>query len=333
MPRSPSPRRRCRRRMMAVHHLDRPGRDQHGDRRRARACQPPAGAAAARRRLRQPRGPIRCCSRSRISATARSSANDCFRPVSRYFDRITRPEQIIAGAAARHAGADRSGRVRAGDAGALPGRAGRGLRLSGELLRRARLAPAPRRARTRASSRPPRRAPDGAKKPLIIAGGGVLYSEATEALAAFAETHGIPVAETQAGKSSAAARSSAQHGRDRRHRHVGGQRAGRGGRRGARRRHAAAGFHHRLVGAVQEPGSAGSSALNVQPFDAGKHRALPLVADATRRARGARRPRSAAGSAPSAWLRRAPKRQGRMAEGGRAASPRRPTPRCRPTRR
>ena len=71
------------------------------------------------------------------------SVNDCFRPVSRYFDRITRPEQIIPGARARHAGADRSGRMRTGDAGALPGRAGRGLRLSRKLLCRAGLDAAP----------------------------------------------------------------------------------------------------------------------------------------------------------------------------------------------
>ena len=39
-----------------------------------------------------------------------------------------------------------------------------------------------------------------AKRPLIVAGGGVLYANATDALRAFAETHGVPVAETQAGK-------------------------------------------------------------------------------------------------------------------------------------
>jgi 3D-(3,5/4)-trihydroxycyclohexane-1,2-dione acylhydrolase (decyclizing) len=39
---------------------------------------------------------IRCCSRSRISATARCRPTTAFRPVSRYFDRITRPEQIIS---------------------------------------------------------------------------------------------------------------------------------------------------------------------------------------------------------------------------------------------
>jgi 3D-(3,5/4)-trihydroxycyclohexane-1,2-dione acylhydrolase (decyclizing) len=41
-----------------------------------------------------------------------------------------------------------------------------------------------------------------AKRPLIIAGGGVLYSQAWAALRSFAEQHGIPVTETQAGKSS-----------------------------------------------------------------------------------------------------------------------------------
>src|SRR3569833_3630977 len=40
-----------------------------------------------------------------------------------------------------------------------------------------------------------------AKRPLVVAGGGVLYSEAEGDLAAFCTAHGIPVAETQAGKS------------------------------------------------------------------------------------------------------------------------------------
>jgi 3D-(3,5/4)-trihydroxycyclohexane-1,2-dione acylhydrolase (decyclizing) len=41
-----------------------------------------------------------------------------------------------------------------------------------------------------------------AQRPLVVAGGGVIYSGATEALRAFAEATGIPVAETQAGKGS-----------------------------------------------------------------------------------------------------------------------------------
>ena len=40
-----------------------------------------------------------------------------------------------------------------------------------------------------------------AQKPLIVAGGGVHYSQAAETLRAFSETFGIPVSETQAGKS------------------------------------------------------------------------------------------------------------------------------------
>ena len=45
-----------------------------------------------------------------------------------------------------------------------------------------------------------------ARRPLIVAGGGVIYSEATDALLTFAEATGIPVAETQAGKGSSALR-------------------------------------------------------------------------------------------------------------------------------
>ena len=40
----------------------------------------------------------------------------------------------------------------------------------------------------------------GARRPLIVAGGGVIYSEATGALRAFVDATGIPVCETQAGR-------------------------------------------------------------------------------------------------------------------------------------
>src|SRR5262249_7427923 len=42
----------------------------------------------------------------------------------------------------------------------------------------------------------------GSRRPLIIAGGGVIYSEATDALRVFCDATGIPVGETQAGKGS-----------------------------------------------------------------------------------------------------------------------------------
>ena len=55
------------------------------------------------------------------------SANDCFKPVSRYFDRITRPEQIVPALTRAIAVLTDPGRMRPGDARLLPGRAGGGL--------------------------------------------------------------------------------------------------------------------------------------------------------------------------------------------------------------
>ena len=129
------------------------------------------------------------------------SANDTFRPVSRYFDRIERPEQLIT---------------------ALP-------RAFDTMLDPARCGPAtlafcqdaqaeaydyPTEMFARQTRRIRRLEPDRdevveaalalreAQRPLVIAGGGTLYSGAEAALAAFAEAHDLPVAETQAGKSS-----------------------------------------------------------------------------------------------------------------------------------
>ena len=63
------------------------------------------------------------------------SANDCFKPVSRYFDRIVRAVAAADRPAARDLGADRPGAVRAGDARAAAGRPGAGVRLSRGVLR------------------------------------------------------------------------------------------------------------------------------------------------------------------------------------------------------
>ena len=114
----------------------------------------------------------------------------------------------------------------------------------------------------------------------MIAGGGVLYADATAALAGFAETHGIPVGETQAGKSAlpwdhplnlgsiGVTGSSAANARRR------------GRRRDRRARHPAAGLHHRILGAVPRARTRRFVAINVAPYDTHKHGALPLVADA-----------------------------------------------------
>ena len=64
------------------------------------------------------------------------------------------------------------------------------------------------------------------QRPLLIAGGGVLYSEAWQALDTFARVTGIPVAETQAGKGSLAVGPSAERRPDRRDGRLGRQPAG-----------------------------------------------------------------------------------------------------------
>jgi 3D-(3,5/4)-trihydroxycyclohexane-1,2-dione acylhydrolase (decyclizing) len=129
------------------------------------------------------------------------SVNDSLRPVTRFFDRIVRPEQILV---------------------ALP----QAIRT---MLDPASCGPVclalPQDVQAEAFDCPEdflapatlhvRRAPPdpaelgrvlaalrGARRPLLIAGGGVLYSEAGGELAAFATRHGVPVCETQAGKGS-----------------------------------------------------------------------------------------------------------------------------------
>ena len=84
-----------------------------------------------------------------------TTANDAFRPVVRYWDRITRPEQVdpVAAAGDRHAA--RSGRLRAGVHRPAPGRAGRGVRLPGPVVRAGR--PRDRPAAARPRRRWPRR--------------------------------------------------------------------------------------------------------------------------------------------------------------------------------
>ena len=131
------------------------------------------------------------------------SANDCFRPVTRYFDRISRPEQILS--ALPRAIAIMTDPAECGPVClSLP----QDVQTMAFECPESFLAPAPLSIR--------RAPPDAAeleaalarlrlaKRPLIIAGGGVLYSRAGASLQAFCERSGIPVAETQAGKSSLA---------------------------------------------------------------------------------------------------------------------------------
>ncbi|MCC2650179.1 MAG: 3D-(3,5/4)-trihydroxycyclohexane,2-dione acylhydrolase (decyclizing) [Microvirga sp.] len=206
------------------------------------------------------------------------SANDCFKPVSRYFDRISRPEQIIP--ALQRAMAVLTDPA---DCGPVT------LALCQDTQAEAYDYPESffaekiwTQRRIRPDETELAQAADlirNAKKPFIVAGGGVLYSGAEQALADFAEKHGLSVGETQAGKSSLA------HD------------------------------HHANLGAVGVTGTGAANALaedadvviavgtrlqdfttgswalfknpnrrivglNVQAFDATKHNAMPLVSDA-----------------------------------------------------
>ncbi len=127
------------------------------------------------------------------------SVNDAFKPVSRYWDRIQRPEQLVS--ASLEAMRVLTSVV---DTGAvtlcLPEDVQSEAWDFPEALFEERVWEI---RRPRPESGAVSRAAlwiRGASKPLIVAGGGVLYSEASAVLAKFAEATGIPVAETQAGK-------------------------------------------------------------------------------------------------------------------------------------
>ena len=127
------------------------------------------------------------------------SVNDCFKPVSRYWDRIQRPEQLLTAlpeAMRVLTSAAETGAVTL----SLPQDVQAEAYDFPEQFFQKRVWTVP---RSRCDQRLLQRAAEwvrGAKQPLIVAGGGVLYSEATEALAQFASDTGIPVCETQAGK-------------------------------------------------------------------------------------------------------------------------------------
>jgi 3D-(3,5/4)-trihydroxycyclohexane-1,2-dione acylhydrolase (decyclizing) len=127
------------------------------------------------------------------------SANDCFRPVVRYFDRISRPEHILTAL-------PRALRVMTDPANCGPVC----LAFCQDTQAEAYDYPAdffePRIWHIRRPEPDQRElaaavaAIRAAKTPLIVAGGGVLYSGAEQTLLDFAKTHNIPLVETQAGK-------------------------------------------------------------------------------------------------------------------------------------
>ena len=145
------------------------------------------------------RGPAPVLQQLESSQSQDVSVNDCFKPVSRYWDRINRPEQIIASL-------PEAMRVLTSPAetGAVT------LALPQDVQAEAYDYPAALfepRVWTIARARADRdRLQEAAAlirasaRPIIVAGGGVLYSEATDALRALVDATGIAVGETQAGK-------------------------------------------------------------------------------------------------------------------------------------
>jgi len=207
-----------------------------------------------------------------------ASVNDCFRPVSRYFDRITRPEQIIPAlsrAIAVLTDPAECGPVTLAFCQDVQAEAyDYPASFFAERLHR------PRRARPDAHELDEAVAAlRAAKKPLVISGGGVLYSDAEKQLLAFCEKRGIPIAETQAGKSATPPDHDLHAGA-----------IGVTGTEAANRLAEEADVVL-AMGTRLADFTSGSWALfknpnrrfiglNVQAFDAAKHRALPLVADA-----------------------------------------------------
>ena len=127
------------------------------------------------------------------------SVNDAFRPVSVFFDRVWRPEQLpsaLLGAMRALTDPAGTGAVTL----ALPQDVQAEARDWPPELFAARVWHVPRPVPEPAALARAAAVIRAAGRPLIVAGGGVIYAEATAELAAFAEAAGIPVAETQAGK-------------------------------------------------------------------------------------------------------------------------------------
>jgi 3D-(3,5/4)-trihydroxycyclohexane-1,2-dione acylhydrolase (decyclizing) len=224
------------------------------------------------------RGPAPVLQQLESPASQDVSVNDCFRPVSRYWDRINRPEQLITAlpeAIRILTSPAETGTVTL----CLPQDVQAEAFDYPDALFRKRVWTIPRPRPDRALLQEAAALLRTAKTPVIVAGGGTIYSEATGALAQFASATGIAVVETMAGKG------------------------------------AMAFDHPQALGAVGVTGAAGANRLardadlvivvgsrlsdfttasktafqhpdvrfvtvNITEFDAGKHQALPLVGDA-----------------------------------------------------
>lgn len=206
------------------------------------------------------------------------SANDCFKPVSRYFDRIERPEQLLTAL-------PRAFRTLTDPADCGP------VTLAFCQDVQAEAYDYPESFFAKKTWRFRRPEPDvveldaavaaikAAKNPVIVAGGGVHFSGATQTLKTFVEKHQIPVVETQAGKSALAW----DHGLN----------FGPVGVTGCESANVVSEQADLVIGvgtrfqdfttgswALFKDPNRKILALNVQAYDSAKHDAIPLVADA-----------------------------------------------------
>jgi 3D-(3,5/4)-trihydroxycyclohexane-1,2-dione acylhydrolase (decyclizing) len=206
------------------------------------------------------------------------SVNDCFRPVSRYYERVERPEQLIPAALeAMRVLTDPA------ETGAVTLAMPEDVQAEAFEVPEEFLAP---RVWT-VYRQPP--APEalaraaelirGARRPLIVAGGGVIYGEATAALRAFVDATGIPVGETMAGRGALVSDHPLSLG-------AVGATGGAAANRLARDADVVIGVGTRWSdfttashSAFQDPGVRFVN-VNVAAFDAGKQSGLPVVGDA-----------------------------------------------------
>ena len=206
------------------------------------------------------------------------SVNDCFKPVSRYWDRIYRPEQLITAL-------PEAMRVLTSpaDTGAVTLALPQDTQAEAfdypDFLFEKRVWEIP---RNRADVSAIKRAAEwirASQQPLIIAGGGVHYSEAHDALESFAERTGVPVCETQAGKGALAYDNPVNLG-------AVGVTGTEGANLLARETDLVIGIGTRYSDFTSASKTAFTRGgvrfinINVAEFDACKHSALPLVGDA-----------------------------------------------------
>ena len=138
-----------------------------------------------------------------VSSDYTISANDCFKPVSKYWDRISRPEQLML--AMLNAMRVLTDPVETGAVTlCLPQDVQAEVYDYPSEFFKKRIHVIDRRPITERALEKAVELLSQATQPLIIAGGGVHYAKACDELADFANTFGIPVAETQAGKSALA---------------------------------------------------------------------------------------------------------------------------------